>query len=136
MAARTDAPADTAMPTRITGTAPTRSVRRPEIGDRPYIPRVWPLITIPTAARSWPISVMWSGVIVITRTITTWTVISATIATGTFGRRRTDVSEAAVERSFAGWSWRDVSWASAYGSGRRATIVTSAAAPTKTTGTR
>ncbi len=34
--------------------------------------------------------VMWSGVIVITRTMTTWTVTRATIATGTFGRRRID----------------------------------------------
>ena len=72
----------------MTGTLPNRSVSRPEIGDSPNIPNVWPLMTRPTAARSWPWSVMCSGVIVMIRTITTWPVTSATIATGTFGRRQ------------------------------------------------
>ena len=50
---------------------------------------------------------MWSGVIVMIRTITTWTVTSATIATGTFGRRRIEPSEAALERSASGDRRRD-----------------------------
>src|SRR5712691_1113865 len=116
-AARTDANALRARPARTTGIIPIRSVRRPEIGDNAYIPRVWPLMTMPTAARSWPWSVMWSGVIVITRTITTWTVTRATIATGTFGRARTDASEARVDRSPPARSCRDDESASAYGSG-------------------
>ena len=39
---------------------------------------------------------MCSGVIVMIRTITTWTVTSATIATGTFGRRRIRSSDVPV----------------------------------------
>src|SRR5439155_24951746 len=89
-AARTEAKALRVRPARIIGIIPIRSVSRPEIGDSAYMPRVWPLMTMPTAARSWPWSVICSGVIVITRTITTWTVTRATIATGTFGRARTD----------------------------------------------
>ena len=97
-AARTDATAVTARPARMTGTLPNRSVRRPEIGDSPNIPNVWPLMTMPTAARSWPCSVMCSGVMVMIRTITTWPVTSATIATGTFGRRRTPRSDVGGRR--------------------------------------
>src|SRR4051794_9961002 len=79
---------------------------------------------------------MWSGVIVMTRTITTWTVTRATIATGTFGLARTLASVAGVGRFGPVSSWRDDRSASAYGSGRSAMSVRSAAAPTNTTGTR
>ena len=57
------------------------------------------LITSPMAAREWPCSVMWSGVIVMIRTITTWPVTSATIATGTCGRRQHRRSDTAVDAS-------------------------------------
>ena len=77
----------------MTGTLPNRSVRRPENGDSANIPNVWPLMTSPTASRSWPWAVMWSGVIVMIRTMTTWPVTRATIATGTLGRRRTPRSD-------------------------------------------
>ena len=56
-------------------------------GDSANIPNVCALIDEPDGGQAWPCSVMWSGVIVMIRTITTWTVTSATIATGTFGRR-------------------------------------------------
>ncbi len=52
-------------------------------------------MTMPTAPRPWPCSVMCSGVIVMISTMTTWTVTRARIATGTLGRRRTLRSDAA-----------------------------------------
>ena len=110
----------------MTGTLPNRSVSRPEIGDSANMPNVWPLMTIPTAARPWPCAVMWSGVIVMIRVITTWTVTSETIATGTFGCARTARSETAVERSSAP---RSVWSASRYGSGRSSANDRSAALP-------
>ena len=118
-AARTAATATMARPARMTGTLPNRSVSRPEIGDSANIPNVWPLITMPTAARSWPWSVMWSGVIVMIRTITTWPVTSATIATGTFGRAQ-DAGEGHRGRRAPGRRSRaaTTSSASSYGSGR------------------
>ena len=103
----------------------------------PNIPKVWPLMTSPTAARPWPWSVMWSGVIVMIRTMTTWPVTSATIATGTFGPARTVAMRDAGRRSRrprrrGGTSRRR---------GRRGRVGgsandRSAAAPTKTIGTR
>src|SRR6188768_1766199 len=77
---------------------------------------------------------MCSGVMVMIRTITTWTVTRATMATGTLGRRMTLRNEAAVVRSapdgVAEWS------ASRYGSGRRAARVRTMATPTNRIGTR
>ncbi len=81
----------TIVPAKIVGTAPNRSVRRPEIGDSANMPSVWADSTMPTAARSWPCSVMWSGVMVMIRTITNCPITSATIATATPGRRRISV---------------------------------------------
>ena len=52
VAARMAAPAERTRPARMTGTLPRRSVRRPEIGDSPNIPNVWPEMTMPIAARS------------------------------------------------------------------------------------
>ena len=122
-------------PAKMTGTLPKRSVRRPEIGDSANIPNVWPLMTRPTAPRAWPCSVMWSGVIVMIRTITTWPATSATIATGTCGRRRTDASEAAVEPCVGSrWSSGESCRPAAYGSGRSSAKDRIAAAPTKTIG--
>ena len=83
----------------MTGGLPKRSVSRPEMGDSANIPSVWALMTIPTADRSWPWSVMWSGVIVMIRTITNWPMTRATIATGTAGRRRIDARAATPARS-------------------------------------
>ena len=83
----------------MTGTLPTRSVSRPDSGDSPNIPNVWPLMTMPTAPSVWPCSVMWSGVIVMIRTMTTWPVTRATMATGTCGRRSTDRSDTAMDAS-------------------------------------
>ena len=40
----------TSRPPSTTARLPNRSVRRPEIGDRANIPKVWPLMTSPTAA--------------------------------------------------------------------------------------
>ncbi len=57
------------------------------MGESANIPKTWALMTTPTAASPWPCWVMCSGVIVMTRTITTWPAMSATIATGTCGRR-------------------------------------------------
>src|SRR3954449_63955 len=79
---------------------------------------------------------MWSGVIVITRTMTTWTVTRATIATGTFGRRRTAASEVGIDRSPVTGRRSESSSARAYGSGRSMANDRIAAAPTNTTGTR
>ena len=72
----------------MTGRLPKRSVSRPEIGDSANMPKVWPLMTRPTAARPCPCSVMCSGVMVMIRTMTTWPATSATMAAGTCGRRR------------------------------------------------
>ena len=64
----------------MTGWLPNRSVRRPETGDSAYIPKTWALITMPIAARPWPWWAMWSGVIVMIRTMTTCPAMSAMIA--------------------------------------------------------
>ena len=69
-------------------------------------------------------------------TITTMPATRAMIATGTFGRARTLASETAVEPSGLSVSRRDETSASSYGSGRSSVNDRSAAAPTKTTGTR
>ena len=87
-AAISEAVASTTVPAKIVGTAPKRSVSRPETGDSANIPSVCADRTMPTAVRSWPCSVMWSGVIVMIRTITSWPTTSAMIAAATAGRRR------------------------------------------------
>ena len=55
---------------------------------------------------------MWSGVIVMIRTMTTWPVTSATIATGTCGRASTERSDTAMDASGAPGFGRAVSTAS------------------------
>ena len=69
----------------------------------------------PDRRQPWPCSVMWSGVIVMISVITTWTVTSEAIATGTLGWARILSIDVAVRRCRAvavGVS------ASVYGSGR------------------
>ena len=80
---------------------------------------------------------MCSGVIVMIRTITTWTVMSATIATGTFGRART-LRERTRRRPSLGAGGRGAMVVGELRTGRveGATNDRSAAAPTNTTGTR
>ena len=110
---------------------PNRSVSRPDSGDSANIPNVWPLITMPTVSTWWPCAVMWTGVIVMIRTITTWLATRPMSATATVGRRtssRTGVVPGAVG------SW--TASASANGSGRSRTNESTAAAPTKAIGTR
>ena len=60
------------MPARIVRGLPKRSVSRPETGDSAYMPNVCADSTNPTAAMSWPCSVMCSGVMVMISVITTW----------------------------------------------------------------
>ena len=79
---------------------------------------------------------MCSGVIVMIRTITTITVMSETIATGTFGRASTLLRDTAVDRSVVPALGLDDASASSYGSGRSRANERSAAAPTNRTGTR
>ncbi len=84
------APPVTTSPTTTMVGPPNRSARRPDTGERANIPRVWAEMTNPTAARSWPCSVMWSGVIVMMSTIVAWRATRATRAIQTLGRRRSD----------------------------------------------
>ena len=88
----------------MTGTLPKRSVRRPDSGESAEHPeRVAADDEADRRRASWPCSVMWSGVIVMIRTITTWPVTSATIATGTCGRREhASRSDTAIDASAAG----------------------------------
>ena len=117
----------------MTDGLPKRSVNRPEIGDRAYIPNVWALMTRPTATRSCPWDVMWSGVMVMTSTITTCTAMSATIATQTLGR----CSSARIGSPCpSASSCRAEGSASSYGSGRSSTNERIAAAATKTAGSK
>ena len=74
-----------AEPRKIVGTAPNRSVSQPDSGDSANMPSVCADSTIPTSPSEWPCSVMWSGVIVMIRTITVWLTTSAMIAANTRG---------------------------------------------------
>ena len=81
-----------------------------------------PLMTMPDRRRApWPCSVMWSGVIVMIRTMTTWPMTSATIATGTCGRAqdRARATPAMDASCVAARSVRGRRRRAAYGSGRR-----------------
>ena len=124
------------MPAKIVGTGPNRSVSRPEIGDSANIPSVWAESTMPTAVRSWPCSVMCSGVIVMIRTITTCPMTSAMIAAATAGRRTMSRIGATLGPGSSRVASRDASSASWYGSGRRRAKDRIAARPTNTIGTR
>ena len=108
----------------------------PETGENAYIPNVWPESTMPTAARSWPCSVMWSGVIVMISVITSWLTTSATSAATMAGRRRMVESAASVPAAAEAATSSGVASASSYGSGRRNTNERIPASPTNTTGTR
>ena len=131
-----DAVASTAVPRKIVGIGPKRSVSRPDTGDRAYIPSVWPDSTMPTSVREWPCSVMWSGVIVMIRTITNWPTTSAMIAALTPGRRRIATMLSLVVTPEAASAASVSASASWYGSGRRKVNDRIAARPTNTTGTR
>ena len=72
---------------RMTGIGPSRSVSRPDSGESANIPNTWPLMTRPTAARSWPCWVMWTAVMVMMRVMTTCPATRAITAARTLGRR-------------------------------------------------
>ena len=121
-------------PARIMRRGPPRSTSQPVIGAIANIPRVWAIMTHPTAPRSPPALRMCTGVIVMTRTITDWPTTRATNESTTVGRRRIDPSDrspgwATSSRSMAGSS----STASVSGSGRSATAMTRAAMAKPTT---
>ena len=107
----------------------------PRSGDSANIPNVW---RADDESRRRPArgrcSVMCSGVIVMIRVMTTWTVTSETIAIGTFGCARILPSDVAVP-AFPLRSPSDLS-ASWYGSGRSITSDRTAALPTNTIGRR
>ena len=110
---------------------PNRSVSRPDSGARANIPNVWPLITSPTLSTRWPWAVMWTGVIVMIRTITTWLATRPISAAATVGRRSSSRTGVAPGRG------RVVhASASANGSGRSSANDRTQAVPTNTIGTR
>ena len=78
---------------------------------------------------------MWSGVIVMIRTITVWLTTSAMIAANTPGRRMIDHTRSVVVSPGTASATASSS-ASSYGSGRRKMNDRIAARPTNTTGTR
>src|SRR4029450_1066669 len=90
-------------------------------------------MTRPTAWSEWWWSVIWSGVIVMIRTMTNWPTTSATIASATVGRRMMADIGAATSESMPDTSVRS---ASSYGSGRRNTNDDRLASATSTIGTR
>ena len=79
---------------------------------------------------------MWSGVIVMIRTITSWPTTSAMIAAATPGRRRISLIGPTLGPGSSPVARREASSASSYGSGRRRAKVRIAARPTNTIGTR
>jgi hypothetical protein len=130
---RADAIASTIRPAMITGRLPKRSVIRPESGASANIPNVWPLITKPIVSTWWPWAAMWTGVIVMIRTITTCPATSARRAIATDGRPSSSrIARASPTVAAA----RESASAISEGSGRRNANESSAASPTNAIGTR
>src|SRR6185503_13838187 len=136
-AAMSEAATRTAVPRKIVRSAPKRWVMRPEIGASAYIPATWPLITTPTVPRApglW--AVIWSGVMVMMRTIVACPAISAAIAATTAGWLKIWRADTSGLPSPSDGLWIVDSSAIANGSGRRKNQLTAAARLTNTIGMR